>query len=213
MEKREMKIYNSTSKNIALKVIPGHFATSHSHINYYIDMTTLKVRHKEAAVVAQLLSQSYLTTTFVDTIVCMDGTEIIGAYLAQELSSSGIMSINAHESIYVITPESKSNGQLIFRDNIQNMVKHKHVLLLVASTTTGKTIQSSLECIQYYGGSISGISAIFSAVDTLNGIPINSVYKTTDIPNYSTYHHDECPFCKQKIPIDAIVNCYGYSKL
>ena len=25
--------------NVALKIAPGHFATNHSHINYYIDVT------------------------------------------------------------------------------------------------------------------------------------------------------------------------------
>ena len=47
-------------------------------------------------------------------------------------------------------------------DTLQPMIEGKHVLLLIASATTGKTIKKSLECIKYYGGSIAGISAIFS---------------------------------------------------
>ena len=30
--------------NAPLKITPGHFATNHAHINYYLDMTTLKTR-------------------------------------------------------------------------------------------------------------------------------------------------------------------------
>ena len=34
--------------NAPLKITPGHFATNHAHINYYLDMTTLKTRLSEA---------------------------------------------------------------------------------------------------------------------------------------------------------------------
>ena len=41
--------------NVALKIAPGHFATNHSHINYYIDVTTMKTRLSEAQAVAKEL--------------------------------------------------------------------------------------------------------------------------------------------------------------
>ena len=59
----------------------------------------------------------YANTTMVDTIICLNGCEVIGAYLAQELSRSGIRCMNAHETIYVTAPEQDINGQMIFRDN------------------------------------------------------------------------------------------------
>ena len=80
------KIYSKKYPDIALKVIPGHFVTPNSHINYYMDMTTMKTRQSEARAVAMAMSQSYMATTVIDTIICMDGTEVIGAYLADELS-------------------------------------------------------------------------------------------------------------------------------
>ena len=43
-----------TSKSeLFLRVAKGHFATSHSHINYYIDVTTQKTRLSEAKAVAK----------------------------------------------------------------------------------------------------------------------------------------------------------------
>ena len=109
------------------------------------------------------MAKEYQYSKPIDTIVCMDGCEIIGACLAEELNKNGIMSLNQHDSLYVITPEFDGNGQMIFRDNLQPMVRGKNILLLLASATTGRTIARSLECIQYYGGIIQGISAIFSA--------------------------------------------------
>ena len=36
MESRMVKFYSKESNMVAIHAIPGHFATSHSHINYYI---------------------------------------------------------------------------------------------------------------------------------------------------------------------------------
>ena len=129
---REYKVPSKTNSKINLKVVPGHFATTSSHINFYMDMTTLKVRQKEAYEVAREMAKEYQYSKPIDTIVCMDGCEIIGACLAEELNKNGIMSLNQHDSLYVITPEFDGNGQMIFRDNLQPMVRGKNILLLLA---------------------------------------------------------------------------------
>ena len=212
MEDRMFKLI-SRKGNVVLKVIPGHFATSNSHVNYYLDMTTLKSRQSEAEEAARVLVGQYLTTTVVDTILCLDGTQIIGSYLAQELNRSGFMSINAHQTIYIITPEYDGYGQMIFRDNLQPMVRAKHVLILMSSVTTGLTVQRAAECVQYYGGSVAGVSSIFSAVPEVNGVKINAVFGPEDLPSYQTYLSHQCPLCSQGQKLDALVNSHGYSKL
>ena len=213
LEDNIIKIESKTSPSVTLKVIPGHFATNHSHINYYIDMSTLKTRQSEASAVAKNFVSDYAHNTIVDTIVCMDGCEVIGAYLADELTRAGIHSMNAHQTIYVVSPEYNSNGQMIFRDNNQAMITNKNILLLLASTTTGKTIHRSLECINYYRGRVQGISSIFSAVNSINGIPVHSIFKSSDVPNYHTYPYTECPLCRESKKLDALVNSYGYSRI
>lgn len=213
METRAIKIYASMNKKINLKVIPGHFATSSSHINLYIDLTTMKSRQNEAAEAAAVIAKQYINNVVVDTIVCLDGCEVIGAYLAEELSKAGIRSMNAHQTIYIITPEFNTNGQMIFRQNNQPAIYGKHVLLLAASATTGDTLRKCMECIQYYGGNVQGISAIFSAVDNLEGININSIFKAKDLPDYKSYNINECPLCKAKQRLEAIVDSCGYIKL
>ncbi len=213
MESRAITITSGKNNKMSIQVIPGHFVTNHSHINYFIDMTAMKHQHRMAATAAREMAQRYQNSTAVDTIVCMDGTEIIGAFLAQELSSSGIHSMNEGKTISVITPEFNTNGQLIFRDNVQRMVWQKNVLLLMASVTTGKTINRTLECIRYYGGNVCGISVIFSAISEMNDIPINYLFSTEDVPGYHSYGFKDCPDCKANKKVDAIVNSFGYSKI
>lgn len=213
MERRAIKIFAPKNKKISLKVIPGHFATSHSHINLYIDLTSAKTRLNEAYETAQVLSKQYVNTTVVDTIVCLEGCEAIGAFLAQELTSAGIRSMNAHETIYIISPEFNTHGQMIFRENYQHTIYGKQILLLVGSVTTGDTIRRSMEGIRYYGGMVSGISAVFSAMENIDGMPVYSIFKTKDLPDYQSYEINSCPLCKEKQRLEAIVNGYGYMKL
>ncbi len=213
MERRATKIYAPMNKRISLKVIPGHFATSNSHINLYIDLTTMKTRQKEAAEAARIMAKQYIVSTLVDTIVCLDGCEVIGAFLAQELSLSGIMSMNAHQTIYVTSPEYNTNGQMIFRENLQPLIYGKNIILLAGSTTTGDTLRKSIACIKYYGGIMQGISSIFSAVDKVEDFIVHSIFKPKDLPDYASYDVNECPLCDAEQRLEAIVNGNGYMKL
>ena len=213
MEKRAVKIHSKVNYNVILRVIKGHFATTHSHINYFMDMTGLKSRLSEAKGAAHVLARKYETTTVVDTIVCIDGCEVVGAYLADALTQAGVMSLNQHQTIYVSTPEYHTGGQLIFRDNTQMMIRGKNVILLMANVTTGKTLDRALECIEYYGGKTVGIAAIFSVINVARGIEINCIFSEKDVPDYMTYEPERCPLCQENVRIDAMVNSYGYSKI
>ncbi len=213
MDTTGIRIPSKVNSNVVLRVLPGHFATTHSHINYFVDMTFLKARMSEAEGAAKILAHQIDSSKYIDTIICMDGCEIIGAYLAEELSSEGIMSLNSHNTMYVVSPEVHTGGQLIFRENMQNMVYGKHVLLLLATATTGITVKRAVECIKYYGGIVEGATALFSAIDEIDGTKISSLFRPEDIMNYQTYHATECPMCANKQKIDAIVNSYGYSRV
>jgi len=44
------------NSKIQIGVIPGHYATNHSHINYYVDITSLKTGYKMAKEAAKFKS-------------------------------------------------------------------------------------------------------------------------------------------------------------
>ena len=199
--------------NIPLRLAKGHFATSHSHTNYYIDVTTQKTRLAEAKAVAQELLPYYDSTTIVDTILCLDGTAVLGTCVAEELTKSGFCTMNQHQTIYVVEPEFGVNNQMLFRDNIQPMIRNKHVLVLMASCTTGYTAKKGIETVAYYGGEVVGVTALYSMVNEVCGQPVSSVYNLNDLPDYASYDYKDCPFCKQGRRLDALVNSHGYSWL
>ena len=202
-----------TYGDVPLRVARGHFATSHSHINYYIDIAKQKSRLSEAKSVAKQLAQKYKGNTAVDTILCVEGMSVIGACLASELTARGNRGINENADIFVVEPEYNSNGQIIFRDNIQPTIANKRVLVLMASLTTGKTAKRTLEAVAYYGGEVVGVASLYRAVDVVGGVPATSVYSLSDLPDYESYDQKDCPMCKAGRKLDALVNSFGYSTI
>ena len=73
MENRTQEITYSKNPKIKIGIIPGHFATNHSHVNYYVDLNKIKRRYKNAKETAQVLAGIYDSTP-IDTIVCLEGT-------------------------------------------------------------------------------------------------------------------------------------------
>ena len=198
---------------VPLRIARGHFATNHSHINYYIDITYHKTRLSEAKDTAYELVSHFINDTPVDTILCLDGTAVLGTCVAEELTKSGFRTINQHKTIYVIEPEYNANSQIIFRDNIKPMIQGKTVLVLMASVSTGFTAKRSMEAIHYYGGHVAGVASIYRAVDEIAGYPVRSIYSVADLPDYESFDYRECPYCKAGRKIDALVNSFGYSEI
>ncbi len=209
----ELQALTHIRGQVPLRYARGHFATNHSHINYYIDITYQKTRLSEAKITARQLVSHFINNTPVDTVLCLDGTAVLGTCVADELTKSGFCTINQHQTIYVVEPEYNANSQIIFRENIQPMIRGKHVLILMASVTTGYTAGKSIEAIHYYGGHVAGVAGIYRAVDEVGGYPVRSIYSVEDLPDYQSHDYRECPYCKEGKPLEALVNSFGYSKL
>lgn len=209
MEERMQIIESKRNSKITIGIIPGHYATNHSHVNYYVDMTSVKTSMKTAKAAAEQLAGEF-HNIYVDTVICLEGTEILGAFLAETLSQGGI---NHAKDINVITPELNAVGQMIFRDNTQKMIWSKRVLVLISSASTGKSINRAIECLQYYSGELVAVGAIFSAIDSVHGIEVKSLFTDSDLPSYENFASNDCPLCKQGIRVDALINSFGYSKL
>ena len=59
----------ATRGGVPLRAVKGHFATNHSHINYFIDITTQKTRLAEAKAVAKELAAKFSNTMWTPSCV------------------------------------------------------------------------------------------------------------------------------------------------
>lgn len=56
MDERLTNLRSGNNPKARIKILKGHFATSNSHINTYIDMSTVKTRHHNARETARVLA-------------------------------------------------------------------------------------------------------------------------------------------------------------
>ena len=207
MEKRAYEIFSKATREVSIKVIPGHFATRHSHVNYCVDMTKVKSELNASKATAKLFCDA-LGATPVDTIITLDRMKMVGAFIAHYLSHTHI---NKGQDIAVISPEI-SNDKLLLRDNFVSYVKDKRVMLLTASATTGKDVNSVVEGIRFYGGIPVAVANVFGG-DFACDVPVYKLFGLSDVPDYSSNSSVGCPLCKAGVKVDAVVNSYGYSKI
>lgn len=212
MENRMQKIYSPQDKKIVLKAYEGHFATPHSHITHYFDMTTLRTRASEAEAAARLLAEKSGKDVPVDTIVCMEGMTVIGAYLAQELTRAGVPCMNAHETIYVTEITGEGSGQMLLPGSRIPLVKNKNVMILTSAVSTGQTLKARMDSVKYYGGTLRGICSVFSAVRRVAGMEIHTIFTASQVPDYQSAVGSECVHCRAGKRLDALVNSVRYSE-
>lgn len=210
METTAYELFAKRNHKVKIRVMPGHFVTQHSHVNYCIDLTRMKTEATMARAAAKLFAESF-SGVAVDTIITLDHVKMIGAFLAEEFSNS--MGINMKKEIAVISPEFTADEKIILRDNLIPYVKNRNVLILSATATTGIAARGAIHGIRYYDGDPVGVATVFGGNFEIPGVPVKKLIGLEDLPAYTSYRPGECPLCKDGVKIDALINAYGYSKM
>ena len=213
MEKNAFHVSMDKNPLITMKVIPGHFTTSNAHITHYLDVCGLKSNAPVAREVAREMAIPYLTSALVETIVCLENTEVIGAYLAEELIQAGVSVVNEDGEIHVVTPIRNNVGHLSFQSSTIPQITNKNILLLTATISSGNSLNSALDCIAYYRGRVMGISALFMALIYDSQPPVNALFTADDIPGYRLYNSRHCELCDAGQKLDALISSEGYTKI
>ena len=206
-------VISRNNPKIKVQAAEGHFATGSAHRSHFIDIFDIKTNSSVARYAARELAAPYLANTIVDVIVYMDGTEILAAYMADELLQAGLGVINEGGEIHIVTPMRSTDGHFIFHQNVQRIIKDKNALLLVASMSTGDTASTIGECLNYYGCKVTGISAVFSAVPKFAGVQIHSLFSNEDIPDYRFYDLSDCRMCREGKKLDGVITNEGFTRL
>lgn len=210
MESNAFELFAKRNNRVSIRVMSGHFATRHSHVNYCIDMTRVKSEMNIAKAAARLFAES-LSDVAVDTIITLERTKMIGAFIADAFANGTGMNMN--QEIAVISPEFTADDKLILRDNLLPYVRRRRVLLLTATATTGMTAMSAIRGIRYYGGDPVAVATVFGGKFEIPGVPVVRLVGVEDLPDYASYRTGECPLCRKGVKVDALINSYGYSKM
>lgn len=103
---------------------------------------------------------------------------------------------------FVFTERGDSNVMTLKRTGFREIVEGNNVALLEDVVTTGGSVLECADAVREAGGVISSVSIIVDRSEgkfaqAFAGIPFQALVEM-DIPTYSA---DECPMCKEGIPI------------
>lgn len=96
LENRAFTVSLKKNSSIKMNVIPGHFSTKHYHSTHYLDLCNLKNNATIASNIAAEMALPYMVNKLVDTIVCIEGTEVIGAYMARGVTVNNVLECLAY---------------------------------------------------------------------------------------------------------------------
>jgi orotate phosphoribosyltransferase len=213
MKQKAYKVSLEKNPVISMEVIPGHYTTGASHTTHYLDVSEMKSSSVVARDIARELALPYSSSIAVDTIVCMENTNVIGAYLAEELANNGIHAVSGSSNIHVISPLSNSLGHLSFQTSTIEYVTNRNVLLITATVAGGTSLDNALDCIAYYRGNVVGVSALFLAFPDRMEYAINALFTSEDIPGYEIQRSRHCAMCKAGVRLDALISSEGYTRI
>ena len=172
----------------------GHFKlTSGKHSDQYVEKIKIVQQPKKARILcidlAEKLTLAKLTDG-VDFIVSPAfGAMTLGSLVAEELD------------IQFAFTQRDSTGKMIMRSGF-DLKPGSKVIIIEDITTTGGSILEVIEVLKSYNVEIVAIGLIVDrsngkVKEEFNGVPLVALL-TLDI---STYEADECPLCKNSVPL------------
>ena len=101
-------------------------------------------------------------------------------------------------SVKNIFAERDSEGKMTLRSSFE-IKKGERVLVVEDVVTTGGSVREVIDVVEKAGGVVAGVGSI---IDRTNGkINFNVPYKAVLSIDVRSYEAEDCPFCKQGLPI------------
>lgn len=166
-------------------MLRGHFClTSGLHSDVYFQCAKLYENPKKVELLAKELS-SKLQVQSIDTVVSPAiGGIIFGYELAKQLGK---------RNLFV----ERKDGKMQLRRGFE-LKKGERVLIVEDVVTTAKTIRETIEVLENFDVEIIGYACIIDRTKGKTRFEFKSLLKKD--PN--VYEPDDCPLCKENMPID-----------
>ncbi|MBC7321342.1 orotate phosphoribosyltransferase [bacterium] len=167
-------------------VMKGHFLLSSGlHSDTYVQCALISQYPEDNSLLANKIAELFKGRE----ISLVVGPAIGGITIAYETARAlGVRSIFAE----------RESGILTFRRGF-TVSEDENVLIVEDVITTAGTVRELKDLVLSCGGNVVGISSIVNRgnINDVDGIPVKSLVYIS----LSTYNPEECPLCKNNVPI------------
>ena len=165
-------------------LLEGHFLlSSGKHSDGYVQCAKLLMYPDKAEIAINSIVDKLKDLDFDIVLGPAMGGIIVSYELARQMGKPSIFS-------------ERENGEMKLRQGF-NIKKGQKVLLTEDVVTTGKSAYEAIKVVEDLGGEVVGIACI---VDRSSGDIKYPIYSGVNL-DINTYEAEECPLCKENIPI------------
>lgn len=184
-------------------ITESHFVyNSGRHSSVYINKDALYLHTHIISQLCQRMAQPY-NPDEIDVVV---GPVLGGIVLSQWTTHAFNAKRVAGETLAVYAEKELGSDQMFaFYRGYDRHIPGKNILVVEDILTTGGSVRRVIELIRKHGGHVVGVSALCNRgnvqSEDVGNVPITTLI-TLDL---ETYTEEDCPFCKQQVPINTDV--------
>lgn len=188
--------------DVGAVVSDSHFVySSGRHSSVYINKDALYIHSDVISTLCRLMVRPY-TADQIDVVVgpVLGGivlSQWVAYYLNEKRSSGETLAIFA---------EKENDGpdkQFAFHRGYDKYLAGKNILVVEDVLTTGGSARQVIDLVRRHGGNVLGLTALCNRGNVqpadVGGVPIQTLINV----ELETYTEEECPFCKQNVPINT----------
>lgn len=183
-------------------ILPNdHFVgTSGLHFDTYINKDALYPHTKETSEMGMLFAEKNKDLDIDVVAAPAIGGIILSTWTAYHLSKL------KNKEILGIYTEKDANKDQVFTRGYDKYVKDKNILIVEDLTTTGGSVKKVVNTVENAGGKILQVCVMVNkdperVSSEMMGAPFSSLAEL----RVTTYTAQDCPLCKQNIPINILV--------
>lgn len=196
-----MKTALDILKKVNAIVTNDHFVyTSGRHGNVYIRKDMLYPHTKETSKICKLFAEKFKNRN-IDIIVA----PAIGGIILSQWTAYHLSKLKKKEILGIFTEKDENDNQ-VFKRGYDSLVKGKNVLVVEDLTTTGGSVKKVVNSVKKAGGKVIGVCVMLSRDPKMvTSESIGAALSYLGIFKADSYDREECPLCKNNIPINTIV--------
>ena len=188
--------------DVGAVISDSHFVySSGRHSSVYINKDAVYVHTKTIAKLCELMTRPY-DAQQIDVVV---GPVLGGIVLSQWVAHA----LNARRlggetlAVYAEKENDSPDKQFAFHRGYDCYIPGKNILVVEDVLTTGGSARKVIELVRQHGGNVVGLSALCNRGNVqakdVGDVPISTLLTIS----LETYEEDECPFCKQGVPVNT----------
>src|SRR6266403_1000929 len=179
----------------------SHFVgTSGRHMSLYVNKDALYPHTKETSRMGELFAEKNK-----DLDIDIVAAPALGGIILSTWTAYHLSKLKKKEILGVYTEKDAEKNQ-VFTRGYDALVKGKNVLVIEDLTQTGGSVKKVVTSVKNAGGNVVQVCVMVNK-DTANitsetiGAPFSSL-AVLEVPAYT---EEECPLCKQNVPINTTV--------